>query len=75
MSRAFPTYERAVAVARRDATQLGISHGIERIGREWIVRMIPRPENRYGCDARCEPVEPGSPLSVRDLAELAALNP
>lgn len=56
----FTTYKNAAAYARQEAARLKIAQGIEysKNGQRWVVRCLPRKENRYGCDARCEAVEP-----------------
>ena len=51
-------WNNAHAEATRMANVTGLDIGIERSGREWITRYLPKPENRYGADARCEVVRP-----------------
>ena len=54
------TWEEAHAYAQASANRLGLSHGIEwaPYDKRWRVRLLPAPTHRFGCDARCEAVEP-----------------
>lgn len=67
MSKAFDSYEEAKAYAQCMADASGCQdYGIERVdwlsGREdYVVRMLPRPENSYGYELRCERVRPTKP--------------
>jgi hypothetical protein len=56
----FATWEEAHKHAQAAANSMNLAHGIEfcKYDKRWVVRMLPRKENRYGCDARCEAVEP-----------------
>lgn len=66
MSVPFPTWKEAYEYARRQANKLQIAHGIEKptpFEHAWTVKMLPRPENRYGWELRCEAVEPDEPVS------------
>lgn len=58
----FPTYQEAVTYARVQATKLGMDHGLERLGASYRVFILPRPENRYGHELRCEVVRPNDPV-------------
>lgn len=73
----FATYEEAAANARRAARAAGRDYGIERLpsalepGRPFRIWPLPRPENRFGHELRCEVVQPTDPYSTRDLELLA----
>lgn len=57
----FPTWQAAYDWAQAEADRTGLSLGIEKPSpyeRGWLVRYLPRPENRYGYDTLCEAVEP-----------------
>ena len=58
----FERWEDAQAFAQKRANESGLSCGIERMkeyGRDGFnVRFIPGPKYRFGCDARCEVVDP-----------------
>ena len=60
MAHTFTDYNAARDYAEANASRLQVAHGIEysKLDKLWVVRVIPRPENRYGCDLRCEAVEP-----------------
>ena len=61
MHGAFKTWTEAHAFAQAQADATGRSHGIEyfKFDRRWQVRSIPSdPSKRFGCDMRCEAVEP-----------------
>ena len=55
---AFKTWNEAHEHAQWCADFTKRDYGIERIGRQYIVRPLPNPENRYGYDLRCEVVPP-----------------
>lgn len=61
MSTPFKTWREAHEYAQRRANKLRVSYGIEKptaFDPFWTVKMLPRPENRYGWELRCEAVEP-----------------
>ena len=72
MSAAFKTYEAAFNAAVRKArehVEAGLASeqcemGLEynSLYREWTMRTLPLPQNRYGSDARCEVVRACDPL-------------
>jgi hypothetical protein len=72
MSTAFKTYEAAFNAAVRKArehVEAGLASeqcemGLERnaLFREWTIRMLPLPKNRYGSDLRCQVVRASDPL-------------
>lgn len=53
-------YRAARERAQALANELGFDHGIEAndVFRDWRVFMLPRRENRYGFELRCEVVHP-----------------
>ncbi len=55
----FATWKEARDHAEAQARRLHIAQGIEynKFDKRWIVRMLPKPENRYGYDAACEAIE------------------
>lgn len=61
MSRFFTAWRPAREYAEEQANRLGVAHGIERVDnpleKGFVVRMLPRPENRQGWELRCEAVE------------------
>jgi len=61
----FTTWQQAHDYAQAEANRTGLSLGIEKptgpLRREWLVRYIPRRENRFGYDLSCEAVEPMVP--------------
>lgn len=63
MDSEFETWEEARAEAERRANLYQIAHGIEKptAYAKWTIKMLPRPENRYGWELRCEAVEPIKP--------------
>lgn len=55
----FQDWHDAHAYAQAKANETGLSVGIERFGKDGFnVRFIPKPQFRFGCDLRCEAVEP-----------------
>ena len=72
MSTSFKTYEAAYNAAVRKAREqheAGLSSeqcemGLEynSLYREWTIRSLPLPCNRYGSEARCEVVRACDPL-------------
>ena len=66
MSERFSTWKEAHSAAVRLARSLGHDVGIwrqEEFGRDgYNIRSLPKPENRYGHELRCEVVAPGDPL-------------
>lgn len=58
--REFKTWAEARAFAEATANKTGVACGIEKPTtlQSWTVRFLPRPENRYGWETRCEAVEP-----------------
>lgn len=58
----FASYAEAVRHARTQATKLNMDHGLEKLGSTYRVFILPRPENRYGHELRCEVVRPNEPL-------------
>lgn len=73
---AFKTYEAAYNAAVRKArehvaaglTSEQAEFGLEynSLYREWTMRALPLPQNRYGSDARCEVVRACDPLMRED---------
>lgn len=59
MVKAHATWESAHAEAVRVANRLNIDVGIERFGREWVIRLLPRIDRSFGYDLRCERIRPG----------------
>lgn len=62
----FTDYKEAHAAAVLEARRSGKEVGLERF-REYTtsgfrVFSLPKPENRYGFELRCEVVKPGDPL-------------
>jgi len=80
MQTAFDTYEQAFAHAINRANKFRQAHGIEKPGTyalglkdKWTIAMIPNdPAKRFGWERRCQPVEPGTPLSDKQAALLVA---
>ena len=64
MSTAFKTYEETYRAAVLAARQYDCDFGLEysKLCREYVIRMLPNPKNRYGCDLRCEVVRKDSAL-------------
>ncbi len=60
MSSEFKTWREARDYAEAQARAIGVAYGIEKptAYSGWTVKMLPRPENRYGWELRCEAVEP-----------------
>ena len=60
MSKVFETWQEARDYAQGEADRMGLSFGIEKPTpyQAWSVKMLPRPENRFGWELRCEAVEP-----------------
>jgi len=59
----FGTWREARTYAQQIANETKLSLGIEKSGYpgypvEWVVRYLPKKENRYGYDTQCEAVEP-----------------
>ena len=52
------TYAEARAEAQRGADATGYDHGVERDAFGFHSLMLPRRENRYGYELRCEVVYP-----------------
>lgn len=73
MSKRFDTYEEAYYHASNRTKELGVAHGIERAKEYRIdgfnVHMLPKPENRYGWELRCEAVEIGSPVLYKQESQ------
>lgn len=60
----FPTWAAARAEAQRLANAEGVDFGLEHftaLGDEWVIRRLPLPGNRYGCDLTCEVVRAEAP--------------
>lgn len=77
MARFFKDYHDSHAFALRLARFLGRETGIE-VGKEYAtkgfyVHHLPRVENRFGFELRCEVVKPSDPFSDRDLAAAAGM--
>lgn len=73
MSQTFPSYEEAKAYAIQQVRECQFAYGIEKAGAldpkgSYRVFMLPRPENRFGHELRCEPVEPSDYPPVKKLA-------
>ena len=47
-------HQRAIAQAQANAT--GYDYGVEKLGREYNVFMLPQKRNRYGHERQCEVV-------------------
>lgn len=66
-------YEAAFAAAQALANQLGREVGIEKaneFGRTvYLVKHLPKPENRCGWELRCEVVQPVVGISQPDPAD------
>jgi hypothetical protein len=64
----FATWKEAHTAAVHLARQLGKEVGLEKLpspldrGLDWRVFSLPRRENRFGFEARCEVVGPGDSL-------------
>lgn len=63
----FSDWKAAHTAAQADANRLGLSLGIEK-AKEYgktvfRVSILPKPENRYGWETRCEVVDPDLPQS------------
>lgn len=59
MSTSFKTYKEAFAHAQKEANASGMSRGIEKPVppyNEWNVITLPRPQNRFGHELRCQVV-------------------
>lgn len=59
MSRSFKTYGEAFKVAQEEANASGMSRGIEKPVppyNQWSVIVLPRPQNRFGHELRCQVV-------------------
>lgn len=54
----FETWKPAHEYAQAQADKLKISFGIEKLGGQFRVFMLPKPENRTGHELRCEVVDP-----------------
>lgn len=54
------SYKAVRAEAQTRANETGADYGVERndLMHEWSFFMLPRPENRYGFERRCEVVQP-----------------
>jgi len=66
--REFKTWAEARAFAEATANKTGVACGIEKPTplQGWTVSFLPRPENRYGWETRCEAVEPVAPPKKED---------
>lgn len=78
MATRFKTYDEARAWAEQQTFELSQAHGIEKQPgyhgeTEWSVFMLPKPENRYGYELRCEAVEIGTPRSERTMSTIEAM--
>jgi hypothetical protein len=66
MAAAFDTWKEAHTYAVKLSRQLGREVGIEKMkqfGKEvHLVHHLPKPQNRYGFELRCEIVAPSDPL-------------
>lgn len=52
----------AIKLARRLGKEVGIEKTKE-FGKEiFLIKHLPKPENRYGWELRCEIVKPSDPL-------------
>lgn len=60
------TYKEAYNTAVRKARETGHDYGLERNAFGFTVFMLPRPENRYGHELRCEVVRASDPLTVAE---------
>lgn len=75
MSQRFEDYHAAHGYAVNLARQLGREVGIERS--KWFnkngytVHHLPKAENRYGFELRCEVVGPKDAVTDRDIAAMA----
>jgi hypothetical protein len=62
MSAFFESYEDARRFAQDRANVSRLSYGIERVSnaleKGYVVRGLPKPENRSGWELRCEVVDP-----------------
>ena len=60
----YATWKEARNAAVKRANDMRLSQGIEysKLDKQWVVRTIPGKTKRFGCDARCEAVEPGDVL-------------
>ena len=54
----FKNHEDAYKAAVKKAKAANIDVGIEKSDGGYIIRYLPKPENRYGWDLRCEVVTP-----------------
>ena len=65
MAKFFPVYADAFNAALDLANLLGRETGIEKFkeyGKPgFLVHTLPKPENRFGFELRCEVVQPNSP--------------
>lgn len=48
------TYEEVAMAAQKAADETGADHGVEKLGLEWRWWRLPRRENRFGYELRCE---------------------
>ena len=51
-------YKEVRAEAQASANRFGYDYGVERLGDRYRCFMLPRRENRYGHELRCEVVRP-----------------
>lgn len=58
-------YREARAKAQEAANQDGFDRGIEYLNREFRVFLLPKRENRYGYELRCEVVSCDYPAKCR----------
>lgn len=49
-------YSKARAEAQEKANSSGYDYGIERLGTEWHVFILPQKRHRFGFETRCEVV-------------------
>jgi hypothetical protein len=64
----FPTYHEAFNAGCTLARKLGRDVGLEKAdnpidGKGFRVWSLPKPENRYGHEARCEVITPTTPFT------------
>jgi hypothetical protein len=66
-------YAHAINRANRYRQAYGIEKGTPPLQKKFRIAMIPNdPSKRFGWEYRCQAVEPGTPLSDRQVALLAA---
>ena len=64
------SYDEAFVQAVAQADRLNMDVGIERdaLNGGYRTFLLPRPENRYGYELRCEVVKPRTPLTAAQAA-------